>query len=88
MFMPYHTDPPCEGHHLGPGEIDRLLVPPGKASTLLVYTTDRPSDYWLIKSEPAQEKWFKQIIHTYKPYLFAWVVISMKHMFMKSVVSS
>ena len=24
---------------------------------------------------PAQEKWFSQIIHTYKPYWFAWVVI-------------
>ena len=48
-------------------------MPPGKAS---------PSDYWLIyyityplKSEPAQQKWFSQTIHTYKPYWYAWVVI-------------
>ena len=29
---------------LGPNEIDRLLVPSGKASSL---STDRTSDYWL-----------------------------------------
>ena len=28
-----------------------------------------------LKSEPAQGKWFSQIIHTDKPCLFAWVVI-------------
>ena len=32
-----------------------------------------------LKSEPVQEKWFSQTIHTYKPFLFAWVVIFMKH---------
>ena len=26
-------------------------------------------------SEPAQEKWFSQTIHTYKPYWLGWVVI-------------
>ena len=59
----------------GLGEIDGLLVPPGKASKLLTdhLITGKP-----LKSEPAQEKWFSQAIHTYKPYWFAWVVIFMK----------
>ena len=57
--------------HWGLGEIDGLLVPPDKASKLL---TDR-----LITGDPAQEKWFSQTIHTYKPYWFAWVVIFRKH---------
>ena len=30
-------------------------------------------------SEPAQENWFIQTIHTYKPYWLRWVVIIMKH---------
>ena len=30
-------------------------------------------------SEPAQEKWLSQTIHTYKPYWLSWVVIFMKH---------
>ena len=55
-----------------------MLVPPGKASKLLndhrIYT-GKPH-----KSEPAQEKWFRQTIHTYKPYWFAWVVIFTKNM--------
>ena len=46
---------------LEPGEIDGLLVPPGKASKLLTdhLITGKP-----LKSEPAQEKWFSQTIHT------------------------
>ena len=41
---------------LGPKEIDGLLVPPGKASTLL---TDHLITGLPLKSEPAQENWFK-----------------------------
>ena len=41
--------------HWSLGEIDGLLVPPGKTSNLL---TDNRS------SEPAQEKWLSQTIHT------------------------
>ena len=52
--------------HWGLGEIDGLLVPPGKASNLLVNRS----------SEPAQEKWFSQTIHRYKSYLASLVVIS------------
>ena len=56
----------------GLGEIDELLVPRGKASKLLTdhLITGKPH-----KSEPAQEKWFSQTIHTYKPYWLDWVVI-------------
>ena len=66
----------CATAHWGLGEIDGLLVPPGKASKLLTdhLITGKP-----FKSEPAQEKWFSQTIHTYKPYWFALVVIFMKH---------
>ena len=32
-----------------------------------------------LKSEPAQEKWFRQTIHTYRPYWFAWAVTFMMH---------
>ena len=39
-----------------PKEIDRLLVPPGKAYMLL---TDHLITGQLLKSEPAQEKWFQ-----------------------------
>ena len=62
--------------HWGLGEIDGLFVPPGKASKLLTdhLITGKP-----LKSEPAQKKWFSQTIHAYKPYWFAWVVVSMKH---------
>ena len=62
--------------HWGLGETDGPLVPPGKASKLLTnhLITGKP-----LKSEPAQEKWFSQTIHTYKPYWFAWVVIFIKH---------
>ena len=45
----------------GLGEIDGLLVPPGKASNLL---TDNLISGKPFKSEPAQEKWFSQTIHT------------------------
>ena len=48
--------------HWGRGEIDGLLVSPGKASKLL---TDHLSTGQSFKSEPAQEKWFCQTIHTY-----------------------
>ena len=48
--------------HWGLGEIDGLLVPPGKASKLL---TDHLITVKRLKSEPAQEKWFSQTIHTY-----------------------
>ena len=41
---------------LGPKEIDELLVPPGKAATLL---TDSLITGLPIRSEPAQEKWFQ-----------------------------
>ena len=60
----------------GLGEIDGLLVPPGKASKLLTdhLITGKP-----LKTEPVQEKWLSQPIHTYKPYWFAWVVIFRKH---------
>ena len=62
--------------HWGLGEIDGLLVSPGKASKLL-------TDYLItcepLKSEPAQEMWFSQTIHTYKPYWLIWVVIFMRH---------
>ena len=49
--------------HWGLGEINGLLVPPGKASE----TTDRTRLITgkMLKSEPAQEKWFSQNIHTY-----------------------
>ena len=59
--------------HWGLGEIDGLLVPPGKASKLL---TSHLIIGKLLKFEPAQEKWFSQTIHTctYKPYWFTWVV--------------
>ena len=57
--------------HWGLGEIYGLLVPPGKTSILLTCH--------LIMSEPAQEKWFSQIIHTNKPHWLSWVVIFMKH---------
>ena len=30
-------------------------------------------------SEPTQEKWSSQTIHTYKPYWLSWVVIFKKH---------
>ena len=69
--------------HWGLGEIDGLLVPPDKASKLL---TDQLITGKSLKSEPAQEMWFNQIAHTYKPYWFAWVVIFMKHIF--SVMTS
>ena len=52
--------------HWGLREIDGLLVPPGKASNLL-------NDYLItgqpLLSEPAQEKWFSQTIHTYKSHI-------------------
>ena len=67
----------------GLGEIDGLLVPPGKASKLL---TDHLNTGKPLKSEPTQEKWFSQTVHTYKSYWFAWVVIFMKHIF--SVMTS
>ena len=35
--------------------------------------------YMCMDGLPAQEKWFSQTIHTYKPYWFDWVVIFMKH---------
>ena len=54
--------------HWSLGEIDGLLVPPGKASKLL---TDHLITGLLLQFEPAQEKWFSQTIHTYKPYWFA-----------------
>ena len=52
---------PCRSPYgprpLGPEEIDGLLVPPGKAFTLLT-----ASNYWLTaQDEPAQEKWFQVI---------------------------
>ena len=55
--------------HWGLGEIDGLLVLPGKASNLL-------TDHQLLMCEPSQEKWFSQL---YKPYWLRWVVIFMKH---------
>ena len=56
--------------HWGLGKTDGLLVPPRKASKLLTnhLITGKP-----LKFMPAQEKWFRQTIHTYKPYWFAWV---------------
>ena len=47
--------------NLGLGEIGGLLVPPGKASNLL---TDHLITGSPLMSEPAQEKWFSQTIHT------------------------
>ena len=41
---------------LGPKEIDGLLVPPGKAYTLLTDNLITGKPLWF---EPAQEKWFK-----------------------------
>ena len=41
---------------LRPKEIVGLLVSPGKASTQLI---DHMNIYELLRSEPAQEKWFK-----------------------------
>ena len=54
--------------HWGLGKISRLLMSPGKASLLLTdhHITGKP-----LKSEPAQEKWFSQSIHTYRPYWLA-----------------
>ena len=57
-------------------EIDGLLVPPGKASNLLI---DHLITGYPLMSEPAQEMWFSQTIHTYKPYWLSLVVIFMKH---------
>ena len=51
---------------------DGLLVPPGKASKLL---TDHLITCKPLKSEPVQEKWVSQTIHTYKLYWFTWVEI-------------
>ena len=51
---------------LGPKEIDSLLVPPGKAYTLL---TGHLITGYLLWSEPAQEKWFK----SNHPYEYAFV---------------
>ena len=48
---------------LGPKEIDRPLLPPGKASKLL--TVHLIIGYQL-RSEPAQEKWFK----SNHPYIY------------------
>ena len=47
--------------NLGLGEIDGLLVPPGKESNLL---TDHLNTGYLLMSEAAQAKWFSQTIHT------------------------
>ena len=58
--------------NLGLGEIDGLLVPQGKASNLLI---DHLISGQQLMSEPAQEMWFSQTIHTYKPYWLSWVVI-------------
>ena len=63
--------------HWGAGEIDGLLVSPGKASKLL--TDNLITDNGSSLSQPAQVKWFSQTIHTYKPYWLKWVVIFMKH---------
>ena len=51
---------------MGPKEVSGLLVPPGKASTLLVVhlITGLP-----LRSEPVQEK-SRQTIHAYTPYWF------------------
>ena len=65
----------------GLGEIDGLLVPPGKASKLLAdhLITGKP-----LKSEPAQGKWSSQAIYKHiflsvclgvYIYRFAWVFI-------------
>ena len=51
--------------HWGPGEIDGLPVSPGKASNLL---TDRLITGKPLMSEPAQERWFSQTIHTYRHF--------------------
>ena len=65
------------GENMGPlGEMDGLLVPPGKAAKLL---TDHLITGQPLKSEPAQEMWFSQTFHTYMPYWLSWVVIFMKH---------
>ena len=69
--------------HWGLGEIDGLLVPPGKASNLL---TDHLITGYMLMSEPAQEMWFSQTIRTYKPYWLRWVVTFIKHIL--SVMSS
>ena len=50
--------------HVGLGERDGLLVPPGKAFNLLTYHLITG---YLPKSEPAQEMWFSQTINN-KPY--------------------
>ena len=62
--------------HWGLGEIDGLLVPPGKASNPL---TIHLITGQLLMSEPAQEKWFSQTVHTYKPYWLSWTVINESH---------
>ena len=62
--------------HWGLGEIDGLLVPPGKASYLM---TDHLITGYTLLSVPAQEKWFSQTIHTYKHYWLSSVIIFMKH---------
>ena len=62
--------------HLGLGEIDGLLVPPGKASNLLAdhLITGLP-----LVSEPAQEMRFSQTIHTDERIslvgLFGWLYL-------------
>ena len=56
---------------MGPREINRLLVPTGKASTQL---TDHLITGWLGLSLP-RKSGSSQTIRTYKPYLLSWVVI-------------
>ena len=51
---------PCT---LGPKEIDGLLELPGKACRLL---TDHLINGYQLRSEPAQEKWLSQTIHTFR----------------------
>ena len=58
---------------LGPEEIDGLLAPPGKASTLL---TDHLIIGLPLWSEPAQEKWFRSNHpYNYKSLIVCWLIV-------------
>ena len=52
---------------IGPKEIDGLLVPPGKASSLL-------TDHLITGLSLPRKGGTCQIIHTYNPCWFSWVV--------------
>ena len=59
--------------------LNDLLLPKDLAIIFYKLLTDHTITGLPLKSESAEEMWLSQIIHTYQPYLFVWVVISLKH---------